>query len=146
MKNRCLREENAKNYSDRGITVCERWLESFENFFEDMGKVPCKGAQLDRIDNDKGYSKDNCRWVTRNQNGLNKRGSIKTSKYKGVSWNKPHGEWEAKINLDKKRYYLGYFTNEDDAGRAYNEKAKELFGEYAYLNKIEADEKENTNG
>lgn len=60
-----------KNYGGRDITICRRWLK-FENFLEDMGEVP-KELQLDRIDNNKGYYKSNCNWVTSKQNNRNKR-------------------------------------------------------------------------
>ena len=60
----------------------------------------------------------------------------KSSKYKGVSLRKNTKKYRACIHINKKRYDLGSFNNEDDAARAYNIKAKELFGEFAYLNEV----------
>lgn len=78
MKKRCLNPKHKafKDYGGRGIAVCIRWLESFENFLEDMGDVPFIGAQLDRINNDGNYEPSNCRWVTSKENCNNRRKPI----------------------------------------------------------------------
>jgi len=61
-----------KYYGSRGITVCDRWLKSFENFYADMGNCP-PNMSLDRINNDLGYSKENCKWSTRTEQNRNTR-------------------------------------------------------------------------
>ena len=75
MINRCYipTHKEYKNYGDRGIRVCSKWLESVENYIEDMGFPPFKEAQVDRINNNDGYFKENCRWATPQENSLNKR-------------------------------------------------------------------------
>lgn len=84
MITRCYNEKGRayKYYGGRGITVCNRWRDSFENFLEDMGEHP-KGLSLDRIDNDKGYSKENCRWATTTEQSRNRSTSMKVV-YEGV--------------------------------------------------------------
>lgn len=67
IKARCYNKLNKsyKNYGGRGIKVCDRWLENFENFFEDMGVKPTPYHSLDRFPDTNGnYEKINCRWAT----------------------------------------------------------------------------------
>jgi len=74
MKRRCLYKPHMAyaNYGGRGITVCDKWL-NFSGFLEDMGDTWKEGLSIDRIDNNKGYSKDNCKWSTDLEQGQNKR-------------------------------------------------------------------------
>lgn len=81
MIGRCEHPGNASfvRYGARGITVCDRWRQSFPDFYADMGDRP-EGRSLDRIDNDKGYEPGNCRWATtaeqmRNRRPRSRRGS-----------------------------------------------------------------------
>lgn len=78
----------------------------------------------------------NLRICTRSQNMWNRKKSCGTSKYKGVHWCSYKNRWRADIYIYNKCIKLGRFDSEDDAAKAYNKKAKELFGEFACLNKI----------
>ncbi len=97
------------------------------------------GEIIDHIDRDTlNCRRSNLRRATRQQNSHNKGPNQKpgTSKYKGVFLCRRSGRFRARICLDRKRIYLGYFDREEDAARAYNAKATELFGEFAYLNPL----------
>lgn len=76
IKSRCYNSNVKcfKNYGGRGIRVCDRWLNSFENFYEDMGKRPSDKHSLDRYPNTEGdYELSNCRWATLKEQNQNKR-------------------------------------------------------------------------
>lgn len=77
MVSRCTSEKNDswKDYGGRGITVCERWLD-FRNFLKDMGPTYQKNLSIDRIDNDRGYCPENCRWSTCGEQLVNRRNNI----------------------------------------------------------------------
>lgn len=74
MKGRCYNKNDHKYpiYGGRGIIICKRWLESFENFYNDMGNRPSKKHSIDRIDNDGNYTPDNCKWSTQSEQQSNK--------------------------------------------------------------------------
>jgi hypothetical protein len=80
----------------------------------------------------------NLRYVTVQQNQMNRtKRSNTSSKYKGVIFKKQCNKWQSRVQYDGKRISLGYFDNEQEAARAYNAKAMELFGEYANLNIVD---------
>ena len=102
------------NYGGRGITISDSWRNSFENFLADMGERPSPDHSIDRIDNDKGYSAENCRWATHAEQMRNRRMfKINTSGHTGV--NQCQGKWQARITVNSVRKWLGTFTDIDDA-------------------------------
>ena len=87
MKDRCYNSKSKayESYGGREITICDRWLDSFENFVFDMGDKPTPEHSIDRINNDGNYTPSNCRWATRQQQARNTRKS-KYVDYKGKRW------------------------------------------------------------
>jgi hypothetical protein len=117
IRNRCdgnSSDECNKKYYLKGVRYCESWY-YFKNFYNDMYPTYKKGYQIDRIDNSKGYSKDNCRWVTPKQNNNNKSSNVRFD-FDGM--NKTLSEWYdyfgVPYSLFRQRYYrmkkLGGFS------------------------------------
>ena len=105
MKQRCFNSSNPeyKNYGSRGITVCKEWQDNFETFYNwaiKNGYAENQRLSIDRINNDKGYSPDNCRWATIKEQNYNKRGTTLLT-ICGVTKGKKEWKTFAKLNKVK---------------------------------------------
>lgn len=100
MKNRCLDKSNVNfdRYGGRGITVCARWLNSFEAFLADMGQRPSSKHSIDRINNNGNYEPGNCRWATAKEQANNTSANVLLT-INGLT--KPLSIWAAEYGLDR---------------------------------------------
>ena len=115
-------------YGGKGIDICDRWYDSFENFLKDMGERP-EGTTLDRIEGSKDYYPENCRWATLVEQSSNRRHTSPcTSKYRGVSYKKTNGKWLSTLSgyNNSKSFYVGTFDTDIEAALAYDEKIREV--------------------
>ena len=110
-----------KYYGGRGITICKEWLD-VQNFYDwAMLNGYSDELSIDRIDNEEGYSPENCRWTTKIIQQRNTRKfKNNTSGYRGVSFNKRREMFEVRIYDNKKCVRLGYFKTAVEGGIAYN--------------------------
>lgn len=117
MKQRCYnpRGVRAKRYYQRGIIVCDRWLESFDNFIKDVGLRPNKFFSLDRINNDGNYEPNNVRWANPREQAGNT-SIVNSDDTPGVKMR--NNKWVASISYKNRHIYLGTFDDFDSAMNA----------------------------
>lgn len=120
MKDRCYdkRNKSYKNYGGRGITVCDEWLNSVDSFVEwSLKNGYNENLEIDRIDNDKGYSPENCRWATREEQANNKRTVLKIE-YQG----KTQGlrKWCRELGLPYRKTHKRLFIYKWDIERCFD--------------------------
>lgn len=110
MHKRCTdsKHPHYKNYGGRGITICEQW-QSFDVFLSDLGKRPTRLHTLERLNNDLGYSPDNCCWATRRQQANNRR-SNKVFMHSGKA--QTLKEWTDELGLDYKNVWQRIYVLE----------------------------------
>lgn len=133
MRNRILfnSSENHKCYKDKGISICSRWVDSYDNFFMDMGERP-SGTTLDRIDSNGDYEPSNCRWATMVVQQNNKY-DLTEIEYNGKV--KTIGEWAFDLDLDERQKNTVYKRHSKYNAKTYDE----LFCEnlYSYRKSLE---------
>lgn len=118
-----LDRKDSEYYSAKGISVCREWSDSFESFsIWALSAGYKKGLSIERLSNDKGYDPDNCCWIPKTKQSIN-RGvfSNNTSGFKGVSFMPKRGKFKAYIGVDKKVIYLGLHSTAEIAAAAYDD-------------------------
>lgn len=120
MKSRCCNPKDTgyKNWGGRGIKVCPEW-DKPEPFLEWAKDKWQEGLELDRIDNNADYSPNNCRFVSKSINNLNRRTRADNSSgCSGVGWSKQKRKWRSRISIGGKEHHLGFFDDIEDAIKA----------------------------
>lgn len=130
MKDRCTNENNNRwdRYGGRGISYPLSW-NTFDGFWLDMSEGWYEGSDIDRIDFNLSYSKDNCRWADRDVGNHNKGKSKGTSQYKGVYYDKARDKWTARCNRNGVIYLQKRYETELEAAIAYDNCSEEIYGD-----------------
>lgn len=127
IKGKCYNPKNSdyKYYGGRGIIMSDRWLESYENFLEDMGRSPSKEYTLERKDVDGNYCKENCCWASRQVQASNRRKKEGTSSdYIGVNYHKVTGKYYARVAYNGEEVFRELFNCPLEAAKARDEFVK----------------------
>lgn len=124
MRLRCYNKNNInyKYYGGRGVTICDEWLLSFENFFDwAINNGYNENLTIDRIDSEKGYAPDNCRWATKKEQAYNRSMSVKLTLDGRTMY---MTEWAEELGIDKQtlswRYKHGWSDEEIITGKREN--------------------------
>ena len=121
IKNRCYNQRNKDypKYGGRGITICDRWKDSFDTFVREVGERPSPEHSIERLDNNGNYGPGNCIWGTPVQQSRNRRTfTTNTSGTTGVHYHTRAKKWQARIYANGKRIHGGYFDSKEDAIKA----------------------------
>ncbi len=133
----CTQNIGHNFYAVRGIKANRKKKQLYMH--REILKLKTNDSNVDHIDSDGlNNQRNNLRIATYSQNGMNqnKCKTNSSSKFKGVTWCKTYNKWLVRIYVNKKKYYLGYFNDEEEAAQAYNEAALEFFGEFARINEL----------
>lgn len=131
MKDRCNNPNSIgwDRYGGRGISYDPKWT-TFEGFWEDMEEGWSEDFDIDRINFNGNYCKDNCRWVERDVGNHNKsKPEYCTSKYKGVYYDKSRDKWVARLNRNNIVYLHKRFNTEIEAATEYDNCSEEVYGD-----------------
>lgn len=110
-------EADIKYYANKGISICQRWLDSFDNFVDDMGERP-EGTTLDRINPNGNYEPSNCRWATMRVQQNNK---FDLTEIKHDGQIKTIGEWAFELDLDERQKNTVYKRHSKYGAKTYDE-------------------------
>lgn len=120
MRKRCNNSNDPayKNYGSRGIKVCSRW-DVFEKFLEDMGQSYSAGLTIERIDNNKGYSPENCKWIPKSEQPKNRR-NIRLITFNGIS--QTIADWARDLGMNRSTLSQRFYVYKWDVSRCLERK------------------------